>query len=407
MNTIHSSQSRTALVIGAGVAGLTASACLRRQGWEVTVVERAPSLRTGGYKVDARGAGVEVLRRLGVLADARRMACGVSAGSIVTADGRTVAAMGGDTFGGRTGEDAEIERGDLIGLLATVAGPVAFDTTVTAIADGADGVRVTFADGTTHTYDVVLGADGLNSATRQLALDTGSDGSAVRHLGHGIAVVTMHDSLGLSAEEMTYVAPGTTALLYATATRPRARAMLLFTHEGGLPRERSAQVAFLRERFAGQGWRVPEVLDALATADDVYLDSVAQVELPAWSRGAMGLLGDAACCASPASGQGTTLGLVTAYVTSAELARTPDDIPGALRRAEASLRPFARANQKLGPANLKRMVLPSERAVRSTLRALRVLTALPLERLVLGAVARKLHRASAFDLPELVSPRAG
>ena len=76
MNTIHSSQSRTALVIGAGVAGLTASACLRRQGWEVTVVERAPSLRTGGYKVDARGAGVEVLRRLGVLADARRTACG-------------------------------------------------------------------------------------------------------------------------------------------------------------------------------------------------------------------------------------------------------------------------------------------------------------------------------------------
>ena len=100
----------------------------------------------------------------------------MSAGSIVTADGRTVAAMGGDTFGGRTGEDAEIERGDLIGLLATVAGPVAFDTTVTAIADGADGVRVTFADGTTHTYDVVLGADGLHSATRQLALDTGPTG---------------------------------------------------------------------------------------------------------------------------------------------------------------------------------------------------------------------------------------
>ena len=100
-------------------------------------------------------------------------------------------------------------------------------------------------------------------------------------------------------------------------------------------------------------------------------------------------------------GSGTTLGLVTAYVTSAELARTPTTSgSAAARRGEpASVRP---GQSELGPANLKRMVLPSERAVRSALRALRVLTALPLERLVLGAVARKLHRASAFDLPELV-----
>lgn len=175
--------------------------------------------------------------------------------------------------------------------------------------------------------------------------------------------------------------------------------MLLFTHEGPLPRERTEQMAFLRERFAGQDWRVPEILAALESADEIYLDTVSQVHAASWSRGRIGLVGDAAACASPASGQGTTLGLVTAYVTAAEVGATPGDVPGALARAESRLRPFVERNQALGPSNLKRMVLPTERAVRSTLRMLRVMNALPFTDLMLGAVARRLAKASAYDLP--------
>lgn len=91
---------------------------------------------------------------------------------------------------------------------------------------------------------------------------------------------------------------------------------------------------------------------------------------------------------------------MTAWTTCAELTRTPENVPGALTRAEQSLRTFVERNQKLGPANLKRMVLPSDRAVKQTLTALRVMNALPFTDLMLGAVARKLHRASTFELPE-------
>ncbi len=397
MNEIHSN--RTALVVGAGVAGLTAAALLRRHGWQVEAIERAPELRTGGYKVDARGAGVEVLRRLGLLDAARERACHVRAGSVVTAEGRTVAAMGGDTFGGRLGEDVELERGDLVRLLAEAAGPVRFGTQATGFTEGADGVRVRFSDGTEDTYAVVLGADGLHSATRGLAGIGSAD--AVHPLGHAIGVVTMPTSMGLTNEETTFVTAGRTALLYATATQPRARAMLLFTHDGPLPRDRPAQVAFLRERYADAGWRLPEILAALETADDVYLDAVAQVKLDRWSSGSVGLIGDAAACASPASGQGTTLALVTAYVTVAKLCATPDAVPDALHRAEAALRGFVDGNQKLGPSNLKRMVMGSEKAVTSTLTALRVLNALPFTDLMLGFVARALAKASAYELPEV------
>lgn len=143
---------------------------------------------------------------------------------------------------------------------------------------------------------------------------------------------------------------------------------------------------------------MPEILDALESADDIYLDVIGQVRLATWSAGRVGIIGDAAAGASPAAGQGTTLGLVTAYVTAAQLATTAA-VPAALTAAEQQLRAFAEGNPALGPANLKRMVLPTERAVRSTLFALKVMNALPFTDLVLGAVARKLARASAYDLP--------
>lgn len=267
-----------------------------------------------------------------------------------------------------------------------------------AITSDADGVDVTFADGAAERFAVVIGADGLHSATRRL-VRPGAPDAAEQHLGHAIAVATMPTAMGLTTEETTYVAPGATALMYATATQPRARAMLLFTHDGPLPRDRPEQIAFLRRRFAGQGWRIPEILDALEGADDLYLDSISQVHVAPWNTGLVGLVGDAAGCASPASGQGTTVGLVTGYVTGALLVERGDDVPGALAAAERDLRPFVERNQALGPANLKRMVLPTARKVRSTLIALRIMNALPFTDRLLGVVARKLAASSAHDLP--------
>lgn len=138
------------LVVGAGVAGLVCAALLRRAGRDVEIVERSAALRAGGSKIDVRGDAVGVLARLGLEDTARELHCGVRAGSVVTGDGRTVAAMGGDTFGGRSGRDIEIERGDLVGLLAGTAGPLTFGVTPVALTQLDGGVEVTFDDGGTE-----------------------------------------------------------------------------------------------------------------------------------------------------------------------------------------------------------------------------------------------------------------
>ena len=75
------------LVTGASVAGPTAAAWLARSGFEVTVLERSPRLRTGGQNVDVRGSGRDVVRRMGV-EDAVRGEPRAAAGRVTDADGQ-------------------------------------------------------------------------------------------------------------------------------------------------------------------------------------------------------------------------------------------------------------------------------------------------------------------------------
>ncbi|EXG81927.1 FAD-dependent monooxygenase [Cryptosporangium arvum] len=361
----------TALVVGASIAGISSAYWLHRAGYSVTVVERAPALRDGGYKVDVRGAALEVISRMGLLDEVRALRTDVRSGTVVDATGRRVASMDGDTFGGRTHGDAELLRGDLTRLLHRHT---------------ADDVEYRFGEALTalpEGYDLIVGADGLHSATRALAF--GPEADYVHDLGYRIAIATVPNHLGLDREEVTYVGPGRTTLVYSTAGDATAKAMFLY--EGD---ERD-----LRAAYADQGWEVPRLLDGVDRADDVYSDALCQVKMDGWHRGPVVLVGDAAWCASPASGQGTSLALVGAYVLGAELAAGHG--PEAYERR---MRPFVERNQALGPANIKRMVLHSPGQVRTSMRMLAVMDRLPFKEWMLGKVMQPLHRAAnAIELP--------
>src|SRR3954464_9407215 len=108
---------RRVLISGAGVAGPALALGLSRRGFEVTVIERAAALRTGGYKVDIRGAGVEALKRLGLYERARALDVGMRQITYVRKDGRPLATLPADLLMGRRGDDIEVMRGDLGVLL--------------------------------------------------------------------------------------------------------------------------------------------------------------------------------------------------------------------------------------------------------------------------------------------------
>ena len=91
-----------------------------------------------------------------------------------------------------------------------------------------------------------------------------------------------------------------------------------------------------------------QLLDRFPRDGNVFFDDVVQVEATRWSEGRVVLLGDAAGCVSLLAGQGASLAVYGGYVLAQELARSGEDVEGALRRYEARVRPLVAERQKTG-----------------------------------------------------------
>ncbi|MFI9733305.1 FAD-dependent monooxygenase [Nocardia sp. NPDC052278] len=350
------------LVAGASIAGPALAHWLRRRGAEVTVVERAPELRPGGQAVDARGVTKEVIRRMGLDA-AVRAACTQTIGAhTVDADGNVLETFRVDDDGG-DGFIAEIEilRGDLSQVLYddTRAGvEYIFGDRIAELTQDADGVDVVFDGGDRRRFDLVIGADGLHSALRTMVF--GPHEQFVRHLGHVLAFYSVPNEFGLDRWLIEYQESGRSAGLRPIQDATRAMAMFSFP-AADLDvdyRDIEAQKRLLRERMTGLGWLTPGILAHLDDTPDFYLDQVAQVVMDRWSRGRVGLLGDAAFSSSPMSGQGTGLALVGAYLLAGELAAAGWDPEAGFAAYEGRMRSFVEANQEIAQLNARSRDVP-------------------------------------------------
>ncbi|WP_050515422.1 FAD-dependent monooxygenase [Streptomyces rimosus] len=396
------------LISGAGIAGPALAHWLHRYGYAVTVVERAPQPRTGGYKVDIRGAAVNAAQRMGVMGAVRRASTDMRTGAYVDDGGRRVATLPADIFGARVDGDDEIMRGDLARILYTHTRDdveYVFGDSITSLADDGTGVDVTFTRTAPRRFDLVVGADGLHSTVRRLAF--GDESRYLRHLGAYISAFSVPNELGLDREELYYAAPGALACVYSTPDDAGAKAMLCFRSPRLAydHRDTDRQRALLADAFANAGWQVPGLLAASRTAEDFYFDGLHMIEMDRWSRGRVVLLGDAAHCASPASGQGTGMALVGAYVLAGELAAAGGDPLTAFARYEAEMRPYVTENQRMAENFVPQMLLGSRRAIRFRHLMLRMLPHMPWKNLVAKKLAEDVQRgANAITLKPYASP---
>jgi 2-polyprenyl-6-methoxyphenol hydroxylase-like FAD-dependent oxidoreductase len=337
------------LIAGASIAGPALASWLHRYGFEVTVVERAAGLRTGGQNVDVRGAGREVARRMGLESAIRAATTGEAGVRFVDAADKTIAsfAAGTSDSDGPTAE-LEILRGDLARLLVEQTDGVeyVFGDHISALDDEGTGVRVSFAHGTPRSFDLVVAADGIRSSTRALVL---GDEAVVKPLGMYTAYLTIPRAATDTSWARWFNAPGGRSATIRPDNVGTTRATLSFmSGPRGYERwDSPGQRDVLRHRFTGVGWEVPRILDALDDSD-VYFEAISQVRAPRWSSGRTAVLGDAAYCASPISGMGTSLALTGAYVLAGELATRPDH-RDAFAAYESIMRPYVDQAQQLPP----------------------------------------------------------
>ena len=343
------------LITGGSVAANTLAWWLCEGGFTVSVLEKEPRFVTGGQSVDLRGAGTEVLERMGLKEQVKHNGTGETGWTYVDENGHQVAAFEMADVGA-DGPTAELEilRGDLAHVFyEKIRDRVdyRFGDTIAAVDNGKECARVTFKSGREEKYDLLLVAEGVGSTTRELLF--GGENHP-RWMDMTIAYFTIQKIATDVTDSRWYNAPGGRVIFLRPDRHGETRAVLMQQHEARNAEQRSTEEAkaWLKSAFGDAGWQAPRVLAGLEQADDLYFEVLRQVKLDRWSSGRVALTGDAAWCTTPISGIGTTLAVVGAYVLAGELA-TNEDYSHAFERYERIMRPFVEEGQSVSKLNEK------------------------------------------------------
>ncbi len=214
------------LISGASIAGPALAYWLGRYGYRPTIVEIAPTLRTGGSAVDFRGPlHMGVLAKMGVVDALRAVETHGTEMRFVDELGHRLMQWPAGLAGG----DLEVQRGDLARILCEAAGDrteYVFGDRIAALAESPAGVDVTFASGLQRRFDLVIGADGVHSAVRRLTF--GPEEQFVKHLGYYVAGWDVPNEWGLTRSTL-YNTPGRMASVGNDPHDPgRARTFFCF-----------------------------------------------------------------------------------------------------------------------------------------------------------------------------------
>ncbi|KAB8196255.1 NAD(P)-binding protein [Nonomuraea phyllanthi] len=309
------------LISGAGIAGLTLAYWLRRHGHEPVVVERAPHGRLGGYGVDFFGTGYDVAARMDILDRLTPYRLPVDTVAFVDASGRPGARMT-EALLDRIikGPHLPLMHTTLEGALLDAVGDdveIRFGESIAAVRDTGTAVEIDFTGGGTQRFDLLVGADGIHSRTRELVF--GPEPGFAHYLGCRLASYPVADRYDWGRVRAHYTEPGRQVVVYPTGEPGELVALFLFrsSHSGNVPRAERPEL--LRSRFGGMGWLTPSLLADAPDGESIFMDTMTQIVMPSWHRGRVALVGDACGCMTMVSAQGVSMAMAGAYLLAEAL----------------------------------------------------------------------------------------
>lgn len=352
---------RRAIIVGAGIAGLSTAISLAQHGWHPIVLERAPTRRRGGYLIFFRGNALRAAETLGIRD---------SLTDRLTPDSRWWESdfIGTLRQGMRpppsVGHNSlTMLRGDLEDALHTAAEPVAeirYGQSPVGIDESTTGVRVTLADGQHLDGDILIGADGVHSTVRNQCF--GPPSQFQQNWDHVVAAFVVKRPLTWLPKHHTVVRAEAGRSAWVTGFTPNPVTYLLYRTNQAETDLNQDPVTVLSRVFEGSGGHIPDLLDALHESDNPLFDQIRQIHMPRWHTHRTVLLGDSAWCTTLYSAYGSALAL-EASIALASALNENTDVPSALPRWQAAIKPTVRHHQHRA-LRMQRLFLPANDTAR-------------------------------------------
>jgi 2-polyprenyl-6-methoxyphenol hydroxylase-like FAD-dependent oxidoreductase len=321
------------LIVGGGLAGVSAAIALQREGIEVEIVEREPVWGALGTGITLMGPAMRALKQLGVLEQCLAEGDGGSEMCLFSAEGELLHTL---EIPGLLGQEwpavGGMMRPTLHRILAETAreqgASVRTGTTVDLLEQHADRIDVELSDGSNESYDLVLGADGMRSQVRQLVF--GDDAPEPQPLGQAVWRALVDRPASVTGEFQFYgpgLKTGFTPLgpdrMYEFLVQPVADSVL------PSPEERPARMRELLSVFGGV---VAEVRETITEPEQVDVRKLYWLLMPPpWYRGRVLLIGDAAHATTPQLAMGGAIALEDGIVLG-ELLASEDQLGTALEK---------------------------------------------------------------------------
>jgi 2-polyprenyl-6-methoxyphenol hydroxylase-like FAD-dependent oxidoreductase len=319
-------QAERVLIVGAGIAGLAVAGALRKRGVRVELIERATQPVAAGAGIYLVGIGTRALRALGAADAALREGQVIATQTFFNRRGTRLADVDVLQFWSECGPCLGVERAVLHRALAEKAAGVdlRFGVTLQSLRQDERQVAVDLSDGTSGTYDFVVGADGIRSSVRRLELGAaeprfrGQVGwRFLAQCPSGISGWTVY----LHTDRAFLLVPIGGGRAYCYADRVAARPVD-DPPEGRIER--------LRQSFREFPAAVGEALASIESAHQVHYAPIEEVASTSVGRGRVLLVGDAAHAMSPNMACGAALALEDALVLADIMAGTAPGVASQL-----------------------------------------------------------------------------
>ncbi len=353
---------RKIAVIGGGIGGLSAALALHRAGFAVDVYEQAPELNEVGGGINMGPNAARILYRLGIGAALDRDAVRPASAHVRRwDDGRTLQKaplnpLCDELYGAPhlTVHRADLQRAIAAGLPRE---RVHLGHHLTGVVDDGDAVEARFANGASTRADILVGADGIHSAVREILFGAADPQFAGCVAYRGLVPAERIADLGLERGNQSWLGPGG-HLVHYFVSAGRLLNFVGWTEHDSWNREDWTDHATIERALAAfEGWH-KQVRRIISAADTCFIWALFDRDpLPRWSAGRVTLLGDACHPMYPFMAQGAAQAIEDGATLAALLAAGHDTV-ALLRRYEELRLPRVTRLQEMSRANKHRYHMP-------------------------------------------------